>query len=72
MTKVEVHGYWFVLLPTMGGRGTDLISMVVASGNRPCINGTQKHRNLAHDFGVKRSSCMCSHVSCPGWRNVIL
>ena len=26
-------------------------------------------RNLAHDSGVKLSPCMCSHVSCPGWRN---
>ena len=25
-------------------------------------------RNLAHDFGVKLSTCMC-HISCPGWRN---
>ena len=31
----------------------------------PCINA----RNLAHDFGVKLSRCMCSHASCPGWRN---
>ena len=28
---------------------------------------TDDGRNLAHDFGVKLSPCMCSHVSCPGW-----
>ena len=28
-------------------------------------NGIHKR----HDFGVKLSPCMCSHVSCPGWRN---
>ena len=26
-------------------------------------------RNLAHGFSVKLSPCMCSHSSCPGWRN---
>ena len=53
--------------------GTNLIRTVVdwvASGSGPCINGTVINaRNLAHDFGVKLSSYMCSHISCPGWRN---
>ena len=26
-------------------------------------------RNSAHDFSVKLSPCMCSHSSCPDWRN---
>ena len=26
-------------------------------------------RDLAHDSGVKLSPCMCSHISCPSWRN---
>ena len=26
-------------------------------------------RNLAHGFSVKLSPCMCSYISCPGWRN---
>ena len=26
-------------------------------------------RNLAHDFDVKLTPCMCSHISLPGWRN---
>ena len=42
----------------------------VTSGSGPCINSTHKHpRYLAHDFGIKLSPCMCSHVSCPGWRS---
>ena len=43
---------------------------LVTAGSQPCINSPHKHpRNLAHDFGVKLSPCMSSHVSCPGWRN---
>ena len=50
--------------------GINLIWAVVdwvASGSRPCKNTNTG--NLAHDFGVKLSPCMCSHISCPGWRN---
>ena len=44
---------------------TNLVSTV-----RLCINSTHKClKFIAHDFGVKLSACMCSHVSCPGWRN---
>ena len=34
----------------------------VASGTGPCING----RNLAHDFGVKCSPCMCALLEWKG------
>ena len=35
----------------------------------PHINGTHKPQNSTDDFSVKLSPCMCSHSSCPGWRN---
>ena len=51
--------------------GTNLIWTVVgrvASGERAMDHETalRNARNLAHDFGVTLSPCMCSHVSCPG------
>ena len=35
----------------------------------PCINSTHKPQNSTDDFSVKLSPCMCSHSSCPDWRN---
>ena len=74
-TEVEAR-VELVCVSTDDGRsltgGTNLIGTVVdcvASGSGPCINGTINSRNLACDFGVKLSPCMCSHISCPGWRN---
>ena len=66
-TEVEVR-VALVCASTDDGRpfigGTNLVSTV---GRRPCINGTHINaRNLAHDFSVKLSACMYSHVSCPG------
>ena len=31
------------------------------------MNGTHKRQSPAHDFIVK--PCMCSYISCPGWRD---
>ena len=52
--------------------GTNLIGKVVdcvASGSGPCIKGTHKCQKFSTWFGVKLSRCMCSHISCPSWRN---
>ena len=65
-TEVEAHGHGNLILvcaSTDDGRpltgGTNLIWTVVDWGRA----------NLAHDFSVKLSPCMCSHVSCLGRRN---
>ena len=68
--------FWFVLLPTINGSlltgDTNLIRTVIeiASGTRGHVQTALINaRNSAHDFGVKLSPCMCSHISGPGWRN---
>ena len=71
MTEVEAH-IALVCASTNNGRpltgGTNVYgrwlsgSLQVAGGS--CISSINA-RNLAHDFGVKLTPCLCSHVSCP-------
>ena len=45
------------------------IMLVDVTLGQACINSTHKPQNSTDDFSVKLSPCMCSHSSCPGWRN---
>ena len=71
--KSEHTWHWFVLLLTTAGRsqavqiqyGWWLTGSLQVAGHTALIDT----RNLAHDFSIKFNPCMCTHVSCPGWRN---
>ena len=74
--KLKHAWQWFVLLLMMEGCSQAVTNLMwtvvdwVASGSRPCIKGTLKRQpNLVRDFGLRLSSCVTSHISCPGWRN---
>ena len=64
-----------VLLPTINGRvltgSTNLILTVVeiASGKGHAKTALVNTRNLPQHFSVKLTTCMYSHISCPGWKN---
>ena len=66
-------GLYFYQPSTAGHSQAVLIWTVfeVASGKSlSCMAWTAliNARNSAHDFIIKLSPCMCSYISCPGWR----
>ena len=64
---------WFVQLETFNTRllitVEKLTVVVVASGKGHAQTALINAGDSAHALSVKLSPCMCSHSSCPGWRN---
>ena len=71
-TEVEVC-VTLACASTNNGRSLRRYKFSIDSGSLQVADHAQmaliNARNLAHDFGVKLSACMCSYISCLSWRN---